>query len=78
MPGHIPWRKVAIWLQGHRSIWLSTTRPDGRPHCVPTARHHNYDYKFQCSVGTAFMLPPLPISLCDSKQKTEAHTHLRN
>ena len=32
---HIPWRKVDIWLQGYRSIWLSTTRPDGRPHCVP-------------------------------------------
>lgn len=22
-------------LQATRSIWLSTTRPDGRPHCVP-------------------------------------------
>jgi PPOX class probable F420-dependent enzyme len=35
MSGHIPWSKVDIWLQGYRSIWLSTTRPDGRPHCVP-------------------------------------------
>jgi general stress protein 26 len=35
MSGHIPWRKVDIWLQSYRSIWLSTTRPDGRPHCVP-------------------------------------------
>ncbi len=35
MAGHIPWRKIDIWLQGYRSIWLSTTRPDGRPHCVP-------------------------------------------
>lgn len=32
---HIPWRTIDIWLQGYRSIWLSTTRPDGRPHCVP-------------------------------------------
>jgi len=35
MNGHIPWRKIDIWLQGYRSIWLSTTRPDDRPHCVP-------------------------------------------
>jgi PPOX class probable F420-dependent enzyme len=35
MPGHIPWRKVDLWLQGFRTIWISTTRPDGRPHAVP-------------------------------------------
>jgi nitroimidazol reductase NimA-like FMN-containing flavoprotein (pyridoxamine 5'-phosphate oxidase superfamily) len=35
MGGHIPFRKIDIWLQGYRSLWLSTTRPDGRPHCVP-------------------------------------------
>ena len=35
MAGHIPWSKVDIWLQAYRSIWLSTTRSDGRPHCVP-------------------------------------------
>lgn len=23
------------WLKGFRSIWVSTTRPDGRPHSVP-------------------------------------------
>lgn len=33
--GYIPWNKIDIWLQGFRSIWVSTTRPDGRPHCVP-------------------------------------------
>jgi nitroimidazol reductase NimA-like FMN-containing flavoprotein (pyridoxamine 5'-phosphate oxidase superfamily) len=33
--GFIPWNKIDIWLQGFRSIWISTTRPDGRPHCVP-------------------------------------------
>lgn len=33
--GHIPWNKIDIWLQAYRSIWVSTTRPDGRPHCVP-------------------------------------------
>jgi PPOX class probable F420-dependent enzyme len=35
MTGHIPWRKIDLWLQGFRSIWLSSTRPDGRPHVVP-------------------------------------------
>ena len=35
MSGHIPFHKIDIWLQGYRSIWLSTTRSDGRPHCVP-------------------------------------------
>ncbi|MBZ0289932.1 MAG: TIGR03618 family F420-dependent PPOX class oxidoreductase [Anaerolineae bacterium] len=35
MPGHIPFRKIDLWLQGFRSIWISTTRPDGRPHAVP-------------------------------------------
>ena len=34
-PGHIPWTTVDLRLQATRSIWLSTTRPDGRPHCVP-------------------------------------------
>ena len=35
MSGYIPFRKIDIWLQGYRSIWLSTTRPDGRPHAAP-------------------------------------------
>lgn len=33
--GFIPWSKIEHWLQAFRSIWLSTTRPDGRPHAVP-------------------------------------------
>jgi PPOX class probable F420-dependent enzyme len=33
--GHIPWHKVDLPLRSRRSIWLSTTRPDGRPHTVP-------------------------------------------
>lgn len=33
--GFIPWRKIDHFLQAFRSIWLSTTRPDGRPHAVP-------------------------------------------
>jgi general stress protein 26 len=33
--GHIPWSKIDHWLKAFRSIWLSTTRPDGRPHAVP-------------------------------------------
>ena len=35
MPGHIPWSKADMWLRSPRSIWLSTTRPDGRPHAAP-------------------------------------------
>lgn len=33
--GHIPWTKIESWLHAFRSIWVSTTRPDGRPHAVP-------------------------------------------
>ena len=33
--GFIPWSKVDHFLRVFRSIWLSTTRPDGRPHAVP-------------------------------------------
>jgi PPOX class probable F420-dependent enzyme len=33
--GFIPWTKIENWLMAFRSIWLSTTRPDGRPHAVP-------------------------------------------
>ena len=33
--GHIPWNKIDPWLHAFRSIWVSTTRPDGRPHAVP-------------------------------------------
>ena len=33
--GFIPWSKVDHFLRAFRSIWLSTTRPDGRPHAVP-------------------------------------------
>ena len=33
--GFIPWNKVDTWLRGFRSIWVSTTRSDGRPHAVP-------------------------------------------
>lgn len=35
MPGFIPWSKVDLPLRSARSIWISTTRPDGRPHAVP-------------------------------------------
>jgi pyridoxine/pyridoxamine 5'-phosphate oxidase len=35
MPGYIPWTKVDAHLRSFRSIWISTTRPDGRPHSVP-------------------------------------------
>lgn len=33
--GHIPSSKIENWLRASRSIWVSTTRPDGRPHAVP-------------------------------------------
>ena len=33
--GYIPWSKIENWLRAARSIWVSTTRPDGRPHVVP-------------------------------------------
>ncbi len=33
--GVIPWNKIDTWLRGFRSIWVGTTRPDGRPHAVP-------------------------------------------
>ena len=33
--GFIPWSKIENWLKAFRSIWVSTTRPDGRPHAVP-------------------------------------------
>ena len=33
--GFIPWNKVDNWLRAFRSIWISTTRSDGRPHAVP-------------------------------------------
>lgn len=35
MAGHIPWRTVDVTLRATRSIWIATTRPDGRPHAVP-------------------------------------------
>ncbi|SRR6266487_7111329 len=33
--GFIPWSKINNWLRAFRSIWVNTTRPDGRPHAVP-------------------------------------------
>jgi hypothetical protein len=33
--GFIPWSKIDHWLLAFRTIWISTTRPDGRPHAVP-------------------------------------------
>jgi PPOX class probable F420-dependent enzyme len=35
MTGHIPFGKCDAWLRATRSMWLSSTRPDGRPHAVP-------------------------------------------
>ena len=33
--GRLPWRTVDLTLRVTRSGWLSTTRPDGRPHAAP-------------------------------------------
>ncbi len=35
MSGFIPWSAVDVLLRALRSIWISTTRPNGRPHAVP-------------------------------------------
>lgn len=35
MVGHIPLGTVESWLGASRSIWLATTRPDGRAHAAP-------------------------------------------
>jgi PPOX class probable F420-dependent enzyme len=35
MPGFIPWSTVDARLRAARSIWMATTRPDGRAHAVP-------------------------------------------
>jgi PPOX class probable F420-dependent enzyme len=35
MAGHIPWRVIDLTLLATRSIWISTTRPDRRPHAMP-------------------------------------------
>lgn len=35
MAGHIPWHVVDVQLQASRTVWISSTRPDGRPHTVP-------------------------------------------
>ena len=35
-PGELlPWARVVEWLEGARNYWVSTTRPDGRPHSKP-------------------------------------------
>ena len=33
--GHVSWDWIDAQLRAHRSVWLSTTRPDGRPHAMP-------------------------------------------
>lgn len=33
--GLMSWPDVAARLAGARNYWIGTTRPDGRPHCVP-------------------------------------------
>src|SRR4051812_42130483 len=31
----LPWPTVENWLVDARTYWVTTTRPDGRPHAVP-------------------------------------------
>jgi hypothetical protein len=33
--GLLPWTAVEQQLSKARNYWIATTRPDGRPHCVP-------------------------------------------
>jgi PPOX class probable F420-dependent enzyme len=33
--GFIPWSTIDLRLRSQRSLWLATTRPDGRAHAVP-------------------------------------------
>ncbi len=33
--GMLPWSHVVERLPGPRNYWVSTTRPDGRPHATP-------------------------------------------
>jgi nitroimidazol reductase NimA-like FMN-containing flavoprotein (pyridoxamine 5'-phosphate oxidase superfamily) len=33
--GHVAWSWVDAQLRAARSIWLASTRPDGRPHAMP-------------------------------------------
>ncbi len=33
--GMLSWRRVAEQMSGARNYWVSTTRPDGRPHAAP-------------------------------------------
>ena len=35
MPGHIPWQQIDLHLRAQRTIWIGTTRPNGRPHSIP-------------------------------------------
>jgi PPOX class probable F420-dependent enzyme len=35
MAGYIPWNTIDLTLRATRSIWIATTRPDGRPHAMP-------------------------------------------
>ena len=34
--GMLPWSHVDERMAQARNYWVATTRPDGRPHCVPT------------------------------------------
>jgi nitroimidazol reductase NimA-like FMN-containing flavoprotein (pyridoxamine 5'-phosphate oxidase superfamily) len=33
--GMLPWSKVSEQMTSSRNYWISTTRPDGRPHAMP-------------------------------------------
>lgn len=35
MSGFLPWNRVSHRLRNAECYWLSTTRPDGRPHSMP-------------------------------------------
>lgn len=33
--GLLPWRRVVDRMVAAKNYWVATTRPDGRPHCMP-------------------------------------------
>ena len=48
--GLLPWEFVAETLSGERSYWVTTVRPDGRPHARPTWGVW-VDDRFHCGGG---------------------------
>jgi hypothetical protein len=62
----LPWEVVEEWLVNARSYWLTTTRPDGRPHAVPVWgvwRDGGLDFSTGAETATARNLSANPAAL---------------